>query len=216
MSSTNELRIQYFNDLQPYEPIWQAMREFTDERDEDTFDEIWLMQHQPVFTLGQAGKSEHILNPHAIPVVQSDRGGQVTYHGPGQLMVYTLINLKRLDISTREFVRSLERCIVSYLDTLGIKAANNPKAPGVYVDGAKICSIGLRVRKGSSYHGLAFNVDMNLTPFSYINPCGFSNLPMTQLASFTRLTQEQVIDGLLPLFAQEFGYKLQLDGITKK
>src|SRR3990167_7390515 len=147
----------------------KKMQEFTDSRDENTPDEIWLLEHPPVFTQGLAGKPEHILNPHAIPVVQTDRGGQVTYHGPGQLVVYTLIDLKRKHLHTREFVRTLEKCVIDVLSELSIAAVSKCDAPGVYVNNEKICSIGLRVRKGCSYHGIAFNIDMDLTPFSYIN-----------------------------------------------
>ena len=164
-----------------YQKTWENMRDFTDSRTSETIDEIWLLQHPPVFTQGLAGKPEHILNPHHIPVIQTDRGGQVTYHGPGQLVLYVLIDLKRKQMHTRDFVRTLEKCVITLLSEMDITAQAKCDAPGVYVDGAKICSIGLRVRKGCSYHGIALNVDMDLTPFTYINPCGYQNMAMTQI-----------------------------------
>ncbi|HSW71502.1 MAG TPA: lipoyl(octanoyl) transferase LipB, partial [Gammaproteobacteria bacterium] len=145
-------------------------------------DELWLLEHPPVFTLGQNGKKQHILQTTAIPVQQTDRGGQVTYHGPGQLIAYTLIDLKRRALSLRQFVTQLEQAVIDLLQQEEIHAEAHCKAPGVYVNDKKICSIGLRVRRGSTFHGLAFNVDMNLEPFSYINPCGYADLKMTQLS----------------------------------
>lgn len=167
-----------------YQLTWQQMKEFTDTRDSTTTDEIWFLEHPSVFTQGLAGKPEHVLNPGDIPIVQTDRGGQVTYHGPGQIVVYVLFDLRRLNIGIRQFVRNLEHCVINVLAEYRISAANRFDAPGVYVDGAKICSIGLRVRKGCSYHGIAFNVDMALEPFTRINPCGFRNLPITQVRHF--------------------------------
>lgn len=169
---------------QAYHQSWEAMRQFTDMRTEDTADEVWLLEHLPVFTQGQSGKAEHLLNPGDIPIVQSDRGGQITYHGPGQLMVYTLVDLRRKKINIREFVSVLEQSIVDLLADYGIPAHAKPKAPGVYVEEKKIASIGLRVRKGCSFHGIAFNVGMDLGPFTRINPCGFAGLKMTQLSEF--------------------------------
>ncbi len=169
---------------QPYLDTWQAMRELTDARTKDTPDELWLLEHPPVFTQGQAGKAEHILNPGDIPVIQTDRGGQVTYHGPGQIIAYPLIDLRRRGLSIRDIVSTLEQSVIDLLAEYNIHAAARRDAPGVYIDGAKIASIGLRVRKGCSYHGLSFNVDMDLAPFSRINPCGYENLPVTQLAAF--------------------------------
>jgi lipoyl(octanoyl) transferase len=177
---TNSVHIRHLG-LQDYHSCWQAMREFTDKRNENTQDEIWLLEHPPVFTQGQNGKAEHILNSGDIPVVPIDRGGQITYHGPGQLVAYTLIDIKRKKLNIREFVTILEKSIINTLLTYNIQAASQCKAPGVYVDNKKICSIGLRVRRGCSYHGLALNVDMDLEPFSRINPCGFSQLKMTQI-----------------------------------
>lgn len=167
--------------LQSYEPVSQAMHDFTDTRDETTADEIWLVEHDPVFTQGQAGKAEHVLVPGDIPVIQSDRGGQVTYHGPGQQVVYVLLNLRRRKLGVRELVTVLEQTVVNTLAEVGIEAYPRADAPGVYVDGRKICSLGLRIRKGCSFHGLALNVDMDLSPFLRINPCGYAGLEMTQV-----------------------------------
>jgi lipoyl(octanoyl) transferase len=157
------------------------MQEFTDSRDPSTEDELWLLQHPPVFTQGQAGKAEHLLMPGDIPVVQSDRGGQVTYHGPGQWVVYLLIDLRRRRLGVRDLVDLIEQSVVAVLADLGIPSAPRRDAPGVYVDGAKIASLGLRVRRGCSFHGLALNVDMDLEPFSRINPCGFEGLAVTSV-----------------------------------
>ena len=168
--------------LQPYEATYRQMREFTLARRPETLDELWFLQHPPVFTQGQAGKPEHLLAPGDIPVVQSDRGGQVTYHGPGQLMVYFLLDLNRLGYGIRSLVTRLEQAMVDCLDSYGIAAAARRDAPGVYVDGKKIGSLGLRVRKGCTYHGLALNVAMDLEPFARINPCGFRGLEVTQIS----------------------------------
>jgi lipoyl(octanoyl) transferase len=167
-----------------YLPIWQAMQDFTKARTPDTPDELWLLEHNPVFTQGLAGKPEHVLNPGNIPLIQSDRGGQVTYHGPGQLMAYTLFDLKRLGLNTREFVVELENIVIDLLSSYNIQAHGKRDAPGVYVGNAKICSIGLRLKHQCAYHGIALNVNMDLKPFSRINPCGYAKLPMTQLADF--------------------------------
>jgi len=175
-------RVQHLPGLRPYEPVFRQMREFTLARDDATPDELWFCEHEPVFTQGQAGKAEHVLAPGAIPVVQSDRGGQVTYHGPGQLMGYVLVDLPRLGYGIRSLVTRLEQATVDLLAGYGIAAAARRDAPGVYVEGRKICSLGLRVRKGRSYHGLALNVAMDLEPFARINPCGFKGLAMTQIA----------------------------------
>lgn len=165
-----------------YQPTWHAMQRFTDTRGADTPDEIWLLEHSPVFTQGQAGKAEHVLFPGDIPVVHVDRGGQVTYHGPGQLVAYLLLDVRRSGIGVRELVSRIERSLVDLLASYGVHAHAKPDAPGVYVDGAKIASLGLRIRNGRSFHGLALNVDMNLQPFQRINPCGYAGMAMTQLA----------------------------------
>ncbi|WP_053981849.1 lipoyl(octanoyl) transferase LipB [Marinagarivorans algicola] len=167
-----------------YSQVWSAMRDFTAQRDADTQDEIWCVEHLPVYTQGQAGKPEHILNSpstRAIPVVQTDRGGQVTYHGPGQLVVYPLLDLKRKKLGVRELVTKIENSVVACLAELGIDAAAKADAPGVYVADAKIASLGLRVRGGCSFHGVGINVAMDLSPFLGINPCGYAAMPMTQI-----------------------------------
>ena len=165
---------------QRYMPIWQKMQDFTDTRDENTPDEIWLVEHESVFTQGQAGKDEHLLAPGDIEVIKVDRGGQVTYHGPGQQMMYVLFNLRRLKIGVRELVTWLEECIIESLAEYNIEAYAKADAPGVYVNDSKIASLGLRVRRGCSFHGLALNVNMDLSPFLRINPCGYAGMNMVQ------------------------------------
>lgn len=166
-----------------YEPTWQAMQRFTDQRDAATPDELWLLEHPPVFTLGMNADPAHVLGAGDIPVVRIDRGGQVTYHGPGQLVAYVLWDLRRARIGVRELVTTLEQAVVRYVARFGIEAAARRDAPGVYVDGAKLASVGIRVRRGASYHGLALNVSMGLEPFGRINPCGHPGLAVTQLAA---------------------------------
>ncbi|NIA28004.1 MAG: lipoyl(octanoyl) transferase LipB, partial [Desulfobulbaceae bacterium] len=168
---------------QPYESVWHAMQEFTNMRDESTPDEIWFTEHEKVFTLGLNTAPEHLLETGDIPVVQVDRGGQVTYHGPGQLMIYTLVNLRRAGLGVRDLVTALEQSVVDLAAEYGIEAASRSDAPGVYVDGAKLASIGLRIRRGASFHGMALNVETDLEPFSRINPCGFKDLDVIDLAS---------------------------------
>lgn len=170
---------------QPYVDTWEAMKAFTAERDSSTPDELWFLEHPRVYTQGQAGKAEHILAPGDIPVIQVDRGGQVTYHGPGQLVVYLLVDLTRKKLGVRALVDAIEQAIVSCLEPFGITAAPRPDAPGVYVDGAKIASLGLRVKRGCSFHGLALNVDMDMEPFRRINPCGYADMAMVQVADFS-------------------------------
>ncbi len=167
---------------QSYEPVWQRMQAFTDNRDDHAQDEIWLVEHDPVFTQGQAGKAEHVLMPGDIPVVQVDRGGQVTYHGPGQQVVYLMLNVRRRKLGVRTLVTAMENAVVSSLGEYGITANARPDAPGVYVDGKKVCSLGLRIRRGCSFHGLALNVNMDLAPFLRINPCGYAGMEMTDCA----------------------------------
>ena len=167
---------------QAYEPVWRAMSDYTNQRDNDSADEIWLVEHAPVFTQGQAGKAEHVLAPGEIPVVQVDRGGQVTYHGPGQQVVYFLLDLRRKKMGVRDLVSAIEDAVVDTLEHFNIEAHPRPDAPGVYVEsGAKICSLGLRIRKGCSFHGLALNVSMDLEPFSRINPCGYAGMQVTDM-----------------------------------
>jgi len=163
-----------------YTSTWQRMQQFTDQRDDSTIDEIWLLEHPPVFTQGQAGKAEHLLFPGDIPVVQVDRGGQVTYHGPGQLVAYVLLNIKRRNLGVRQLVNLIEQSIIDTLAANQVNAYAKSDAPGVYVDEKKVASLGLRVRKGFTFHGLALNVDMDLSPFSRINPCGYAGMQMVQ------------------------------------
>src|ERR1700727_275482 len=168
--------------LAPYEPTWRAMQRFTDERQDDTRDEIWFVEPPPVFTLGLNASREHVLAPGDIPVVQIDRGGQVTYHGPGQLLIYPLLDLRRRGLGVHQLVLALENSIISYAAQLGVSAGGSREAPGVYVAGAKLASIGLRIRRGASYHGLALNVSLDLEPFERINVCGYRGLAVTRLA----------------------------------
>lgn len=178
---------------QPYPQTWEAMKAFTAERGPETTDELWFLEHPRVFTQGQAGRAEHILAPGDIPVVQVDRGGQVTYHGPGQLVVYLLLDLNRRKLGVRALVDAIEQAIVHCLGELGIESAPRPDAPGVYVGEAKIASLGLRIRRGCSFHGLALNVDMNMEPFARINPCGFAGMPMCQVRDFTTAADIQAV-----------------------
>ena len=192
--------------LMDYETVWHAMQAFTDSRDENTPDEIWLVEHPPVFTQGQAGKAEHVLAAGDIPVIQVDRGGQVTYHGPGQIVAYTLIDIKRLDLGVRELVTGIEDAILAVLDSYGVEAQRLAGAPGIYVDGVKIASLGLRVRKGKSFHGLALNVNMDLEPFQRINPCGFEGMQVTRLSAFADVDFREVEDRLIAGLGAVLGY----------
>ena len=182
VSPVSPLEIKWLGRV-PYEPTWRAMQRFTDTRDEYTRDELWLLEHEPVFTLGMNGDPAHVLAAGDIPVVRIDRGGQVTYHGPGQLVVYVLIDLRRASLGVRELVTALELAVIDLAARHGITAVCREQAPGVYVEGRKLASVGLRVRRGGSYHGLALNVNMDLEPFGRINPCGYAGLEMTQLAA---------------------------------
>ena len=187
--------------LQPYEPVSQAMHDFTDRRDDTTPDEIWLVEHLPVFTQGQAGKAEHLLMTGDIPVIQSDRGGQVTYHGPGQQGMYVLLNLKRRKLGVRELVTLLEQTVVNTLAEYDIDAHPRADAPGVYVGEMKICSLGLRIRKGCSFHGLALNINMDLAPFQRINPCGYAGMEMTQMRQWVDTATP---DNIRPVLLKNF------------
>ncbi|MGL4251121.1 MAG: lipoyl(octanoyl) transferase LipB [Aeromonas sp.] len=197
----------------PYQPVWDAMKAFTDNRTGDTPDEFWVVEHDPVYTQGQAGKAEHLLNPGNIPVVQSDRGGQVTYHGPGQLILYVLVDVRRCKLSVRELVSVLERAIINTLASSGITAYAKADAPGVYVQNAlgmeaKLASLGLRIRKGCSFHGLALNINMDMTPFLRINPCGYAGMAMTQtsvLGGPQSVAEAQTI--LVSELANQIGYQ---------
>ncbi len=192
--------------VQSYETIWHAMQNFTNQRNAETPDEIWLVEHHPVYTQGQAGKPEHLLHATSIPVVQSDRGGQVTYHGPGQLVFYPLLDVRRLGIGVRELVTALEQSVIQLLASYHIDAEAKADAPGVYVNNAKIASLGLRIRHGRSFHGLALNVAMDLTPFQHINPCGYAGLAMTQCSSLGGpATVAEAAEGLLQTFTRQLG-----------
>jgi lipoyl(octanoyl) transferase len=194
--------------IQPYEPVWQAMKQMTQNRGPDTADELWLLEHTPVYTQGQAGKPEHILKTSEIPIVQSDRGGQVTYHGPGQLVVYVLMDIARRKLGIRTLVKQLETVLIKTLKVYDIDATTQCNAPGVYVNDKKIASIGLRVKQGRTYHGIALNVDMDLSPFKHINPCGFSALDMTKIQDYVpNVTmsdvKQQFIASFMPLFQNQ-------------
>lgn len=167
--------------ISDYEPTWRAMQSFTDERGPSTPDELWLLEHPPIYTQGQAGRPEHVLDPSGIPVIQIDRGGQVTYHAPGQLVAYLLLDLRRAGLGVKSLVRLLEQSVIDLLAGYGIEVVARPEAPGVYVGDAKIAAVGLRVRRGCSFHGLALNVEMDLEPFSRINPCGYPGMAVTQV-----------------------------------
>jgi lipoyl(octanoyl) transferase len=202
--------------LADYEPVWHAMQDFTDRRDENTADELWLVEHPPVFTQGQAGKAEHLLAPGDIPVVQVDRGGQVTYHGPGQIVAYPLIDLKRLGVGVREFVNRIEETIIRVLARYGVAGERIEGAPGIYVGGDKVASLGLRVRRGCTFHGLAFNIDMDLEPFRRINPCGYEGLKVIRLADVVPVEYGTVEFGevqnhLVGEFVKQLGYSEVID-----
>lgn len=194
----------------PYGPVWQAMRTLTDERDAETPDQFWLVEHDPVFTQGQAGKPEHLLMPGDIPVVATDRGGQVTYHGPGQVVLYPLLDVRRARLGVRELVTALEQAVIALLAEHGVPAHARPDAPGVYVGEAKIASLGLRIRRGASFHGVALNVDGDLSPFSRINPCGYAGMAMTRLTDLVDDCPgvEAVGERLAECLARELGREL--------
>ncbi|QOL27281.1 lipoyl(octanoyl) transferase LipB [Thalassotalea sp. LPB0316] len=220
MNLQNSLIIRQLADME-YTRVWHAMQKFTDERDETVTDELWLVEHPPVFTQGQAGKEEHLLMPGDIPVVQVDRGGQVTYHGPGQQVIYFMINLRRRKMGVRELVTLIENAIIACLAKYDITAYAKPDAPGVYVDEKKIASLGLRVRKGCSFHGLALNIDMDLEPFLRINPCGYAGLEMIQTKNLngpqtvseagTALTEELITLFKATDVSYESGLKAEYD-----
>lgn len=191
-----------------YQSTFDRQREFTCSRDGATEDQLWCLEHPPVYTLGLAGRTEHILNPGDIPVCRTDRGGQVTYHGPGQLVMYPLLDLKRRGISIRQYVGLLEQAIIDLLGQYGIAAERMPGAPGVYVNNRKIAALGIRVRNGCCYHGLALNVNMDLAPFAGINPCGYAGLEVTRLADLAvNLSVQQVGQDLIPVLAGQLGYE---------
>ena len=190
-----------------YTETWQAMKNFTDNRDEYTADEIWFVQHPPIYTLGQAGKVEHLLTPGDISVVHSDRGGQVTYHGPGQLVCYLLLDIGRLQLDVRDLVTAIEQSIVLLINSYGVAAESKPEAPGVYVDGRKLAALGLRIRKGCSYHGLSLNVDMDLAPFSNINPCGIEGLEVVDMKRLgIDRPMAEIMEELTDILVRQIGY----------
>ncbi|RDZ27595.1 lipoyl(octanoyl) transferase LipB [Lysobacter silvisoli] len=195
---------------QPYEPVWRAMQAFTDARGVDTPDELWLVEHDPVFTLGQAGKDEHVLMPGDIPVIHVDRGGQVTYHGPGQIVLYPLLDLRRLKVGVREYVDRIEQAVIDTLADWNIEGARRDGAPGVYVNGAKVMALGIRVRRGCTFHGLAFNIAMDLSPYQRINPCGYQGL---QVTSVVDLGGPSGMDAVKPVLvehlARQFGLTVE-------
>ena len=197
--------------VQDYQTIWREMQQFTDLRDENTTDEIWLLEHPPVFTLGLNGKHEHILDAGHIPVIQCDRGGQVTYHGPGQLIVYLLLDLKRRNLGVKQLVNKIEQAIIDLLANTGIKSQRRNKAPGIYISESKIAALGLRVRRGCCYHGLSLNIEMDLEPFTRINPCGFPDLQAIQLKDLLPgVTIEQTSTTLLKHLLKQL--ETQIDG----
>ena len=198
--------------LADYEPVWREMRAYTDQRDEGSEDQLWTVQHPPVFTQGQAGKAEHILAPRDIPVIQVDRGGQVTYHGPGQIVAYPLIDIGRKGIGVRDFVCRIEESIIRVLASYRVSGERIAGAPGIYVNGDKIASLGLRVRRGRSYHGLAFNVDMDLEPFQRINPCGYAGMRVTQLSAYVKVPLDEVEARLVESLLQQLTYSECVEG----
>jgi lipoyl(octanoyl) transferase len=193
--------------LTDYAAVFADMKAFTEARDDDTLDELWLTEHRPVFTQGQAGKAEHVLAPGDIPIIQSDRGGQVTYHGPGQIVGYLMFDVRRLGISVRDLVTGIETAVAAVLEGYGIHGEPRADAPGVYVDGAKIASLGLRVRRGCSYHGLSLNVDMDLEPFTRINPCGLSGVSVTRMVDLAEgVSLPAVRERLVSALADTYGF----------
>ncbi len=194
-------------DRQPYEPVWRAMQRFTDARDDDTLDELWLVEHDPVFTLGQAGKPEHVLMAGDIPVLHVDRGGQVTYHGPGQIVAYPLLDIRRLKIGVRDYVHRIEQAVIDTLAEWNIGAQRRDGAPGVYVNDAKVAALGIRVRRGCTFHGLAFNAAMDLEPFHRINPCGYAGL---QVTSVLDLGGPSSLDAIKPVLLEQLARQLGL------
>ena len=200
---------------QPYEPVWRAMQAFTDARDDATRDELWLVEHDPVFTLGQAGRPEHVLAPGDIPVLHVDRGGQVTYHGPGQLVAYPLLDLRRRKLGVRDYVCRIEQVVIDTLAEWNIEGRRRDGAPGVYVNDAKVAALGIRVRRGCCFHGLAFNIAMDLEPFRRINPCGYAGLEVVSMADLGGPdTLEAVTPVLLRAFEARFGLRMQAADAT--
>jgi lipoyl(octanoyl) transferase len=193
---------------QAYEPVWHAMQSFTAKRDTATTDEIWLLEHEPVFTLGRNGKEEHILNRSDIPIIKIDRGGQVTYHGPGQLIAYLMLDIKRRSLGVRQLVTHIEQSIIDTLEEYGLNAYAKKEAPGVYINHAKIAALGLRIKKGCSFHGLSLNLNMDLSPFRQINPCGYQNLDVVQLSDYIEeITLSHIQRQLTYQLSEKIGYQ---------
>ncbi|MCW8930931.1 MAG: lipoyl(octanoyl) transferase LipB [Gammaproteobacteria bacterium] len=207
MSLSDTLQVKNLG-MQHYEPVWHAMQTFTENRTEETTDEIWLLEHEPVFTLGRNGKKEHILSKTRIPIVEIDRGGQVTYHGPGQLVIYLMIDIKRRGLGVRRLVTLIEQSIIDTLGEYHLSAKAKKEAPGVYIEDAKIAALGLRIKRGCSFHGLSLNLDMDLAPFSLINPCGYKNLEVIQLSDYIEgIEMSQVQQQLTSHLIKNLGYK---------
>lgn len=214
-TDVSKLQVRWLG-LADYRETFAAMRSYTSERGTKSLDQIWILEHPPVFTQGQAGKAEHLLAPGEIPVVQSDRGGQVTYHGPGQLVMYLLIDLKRKNIGIKKLVCQIEKSVIDTLQDYAILAHTRDNAPGVYVDGAKVCQLGLRVRKGCSYHGLSFNIDMDLSPFKRIHPCGFTDLEVVDLATLGGPTSLcQVAEQLLKHLSSRLEFEMCANSLRR-
>ncbi len=210
-SIASQLKLRYLG-IQPYQVVWADMQTFTKSRDETSIDEFWVLQHFPIFTLGQAGKSKHLLSTGDIPVIKTDRGGQVTYHGPGQLIIYLLIDLRRRKLGIRHLVTTIEEAIIETLGLYNIKALARADAPGVYTENAKIASLGLRVKNGCTFHGLSLNIDMNLEPFQRINVCGHQGLAVTQMIDCTHINNfDQVTATLLKILIMKLGYIAQTE-----
>ncbi|MEY3219395.1 MAG: hypothetical protein RIT27_752 [Pseudomonadota bacterium] len=207
MTIQTNIKIVQYPDLMPYQETWQAMQTFTEQRTRETRDQIWILQHSPVYTLGLATKPEHILKINEIPIVQTDRGGQITYHGIGQLIFYILMDLSRKHFTVRTLVSTLEESVILFLKELGIVAQRKEKAPGIYIQEKKIASLGLKIRKNCTYHGLSLNVDLDLTPFEAINPCGYAGLKMTSLKKEGILLNiNEVSQRFLPILLNQLGY----------
>lgn len=203
----NTIKIVQYPDLMPYEETWRAMQTFTEQRTPETVDQIWVLQHLPIYTLGLATKPEHLPTKTLIPIVQTDRGGQITYHGEGQLVFYVLMDLSRKRFTVKALVSALEESVILYLKQLGILAQRKDKAPGIYIEGKKIASLGLKIRKNCSYHGLSLNVDLDLTPFEAINPCGYAGLEMTSLKKEgILLNTNEVSQQFLPILLEQLDY----------
>jgi len=207
-----QLKVRRLGNNTPYRPAYMAMQQFTATRDNTTIDEIWLLQHPPTYTQGANGQPQHLLNPNEIPIIEIDRGGQVTYHGPGQWVIYLLLDIRRMHMGVRELVSRMERSVIKLLDQFNIEATARSDAPGVYVDDAKIAALGLKIKRGYCYHGLSLNVTMDLSPFQDINPCGYQGLAVTDMQRLGVVTpQEEIAEQLIELLSHELGFKKMID-----